>query len=424
MAVNITNAQIRNLFPTYFNPDYTGQLNESKIKKILDLYSDKIGGRNYIGDQLKVDQSVVGRILNKAIENKIIKKVLPSEFKTKDTQRIYQDISERKIYKTVRPITANDRKINPNISPNAKFKVQVPSGEKGTSTKMVYTTTKSAAENAIKKADKLTETKKIAKTLPLNQAVKDIHKIAMADAEDINDIKNLSRLVYGADDVKTLTKTSNDLVRYQQFLLGFKEIPGIKVPVAEKLDDIISEFPSQDQWGKFASGAIRESKLQIRDKLLNTKGDKLTTLRRNILKFVDAGKFELDEAMGVSATFERAPGYTELGQVIPKDINVKKASQIDSPFSRLFEKVLIGTATKSEIDDFNKKSLDFQKKFKVDTPIIKYKPGEKLDPSKFIKNFDKLSPEAKKDVLKLAKQGIVLNYHLFLLQVIIYQNFL
>ena len=143
MAVNITNAQIRNLFPTYFTDDYTGQLNESKIKKILDLYSDKEGGRNYIGNQLKVDQSVVGRILNKAIENKIIKKVPPSEFKTKDTQRIYQDISERKIYKTVRPITANDKKINPDIPTNAKFKVQVPSGEKGTSTKMVYTTTES-----------------------------------------------------------------------------------------------------------------------------------------------------------------------------------------------------------------------------------------------------------------------------------------
>ena len=78
----------------------------------------------------------------------IPKKELASSVK----QRIYSSPEERNIYKEVRVITANDRKINPNIPKNAKFKVQVPSGEKGTSTKMVYTTTKSAAENAIKKA--------------------------------------------------------------------------------------------------------------------------------------------------------------------------------------------------------------------------------------------------------------------------------
>jgi len=41
--------------------------------------------------------------------------------------------------------------------------------------------------------------------------------------------------------------------------------------------------------------------------------------------------------MGVSATFEKAPGYTELGQVIDKNINRKKGTDIDKPFLRLFE---------------------------------------------------------------------------------------
>ena len=77
---------------------------------------------------------------------------------------------------------------------------------------------------------------------------------------------------------------ANDLVRYQEFLLGFKEVPGLNVPGADKLDDILSEFPAQNQWGKFASEEIRRSKLRIRDQILKTKGPKLATIRNNILK--------------------------------------------------------------------------------------------------------------------------------------------
>ena len=98
---------------------------------------------------------------------------------------------------------------------------------------------------------------------------------------------------------------------------------------------------------------------------------------------------ELDEAMGVSATFERAPGYTELGQIIPASINQEKGRLIDAPFSKLFEKVVRGdTGLEKEIKDFNKISRQFQKINKVDTPIIEYTPGKKIDASKFIKHFD------------------------------------
>ena len=410
MAINYTDAQIRKLFPTYFDAAATAtQVDEDIIREILRMYSGKEGGRTYIGDKLKLNQSVVGRIINKAIDNKILKEVKPGEFKTKDTQRIYKDISERKIYKTVRPITANDRKINPDIPKNAKFKVQVPAGEAGTSTKMVYTTTEAAAENAIKKADKFTETAKLAKEKPFKDAVKTIHRIAMADPEDLNNIKKLSKMVYGADDVKNLTRTANDLVRYQEFLLGFRPIAGITVPVAAKFDDIISEFPPMNQWGKFAAETIRRSKLNIRDQLLKAEGEKLAQLRTKITKFVNSGAMELDEAMGVSATFERAPGYTELGQIIPASINQEKGRLIDAPFSKLFEKVVRGdTGLDKEIKDFNKISREFQKINKVDTPIIEYTPGKKIDASKFIKHFDKLSPEARKNVTALADQGIAL----------------
>ena len=146
MSKKISLDKIKKKFPTYFTPDYTGQLNQNKIKQILDIYSSKEGGRTYIGKRLKVDQVVVGRVLKIAEEKNLIKRVLPSEFKTKESQRIYKDISERKIYKIVRPITTTDRKLNSNILKNAKFKIQLPSGKSG-KTVMKYTTTEQAAEN-------------------------------------------------------------------------------------------------------------------------------------------------------------------------------------------------------------------------------------------------------------------------------------
>ena len=413
----LTDAQIRKLFPTYFDAAATAtKVDEDIIRKILKMYSAKEGGRTYIGKQLKLDQSVIGRILNKAFEKNILKPVNPAEFKTNLALKKYGDISERNIYKIVRPVEPRDYIKDPTIPKSARFKVQVPSGEKGTTTKMVYTTTKSAGENAIKKAEKLTETIKIAKKKPFEDAVKAIHRIAMANPEDLNNIKNLSKMVYGADDVKNLTRTANDLVRYQEFLLGFRPIAGISIPVEEKLTDIISEFPSSGQWGKFAAGAIRESKLKMRDQLLKTKGPKLITLRNNILKFVDSGAMQLDEAMGVSATFETAPGYTELGQIIKKSINQAKSKEIDNPFSKLFAKVVAGETNptithkgeKIGVKEFNEISKKFQKINKVDTPIIEYKPGQKLNASKFITHFDKLSPEAKINIKELASKGIVL----------------
>ena len=408
-GVDLTDAKIKKLFPTYFTKDYTGSLDESKIKQILKLYSKKEGGRNYIGNKIGVDQSVVGRVLNIAFKENILKPVKPGEFKTKEKQRIYKDISERNIYKEVRVITANDRKINPDIPTNAKFKVQVPSGEKGTSTKMVYTTTESAAENAIKKADKLTVTKKLEKKKPFDRAVKAIHRIAMNDPTDINNARQLAGLIYGNTSDDALRMVAQDLIRYQEFLLGFREVPGIISPQGLMLDEILSEFPPQNQWGKFASEELRRSKLNIRDKLLKTKGQKLQTLRTNILKVIDTDLFNLDEVVGIAATFENAPGYTELTQVINKKINSRKGLIIDGPFSRLFPKVLDGTANTSDIDDFNKVSKAFQKKYKVDTPIIVSERGQKLDASKYVKNFDALSEPAKKNITDIAtSKGVVI----------------
>ena len=335
--------------------------------------------------------------------------IAPADLAAADEQRIYAKGEKRNIYKKIRPIGNYNRKTNSNLPTDAKFKVQLPSGSaEGSSTVTKYFKTKKEAEAGIKAAESLSLKNKQLKLKPFDDAVKAINKIALKDADEISDINNLAKLVYGDNKLRQLTDVSNDLVKYQQFLLGFKEIPGLTKPSGAKLDNILTEFPPQNQWGKFAANELRRSKFEIRDKILKTKGKKLSTLREGLLKGIDTGVFNLDEAMGLSATFENAPGYTELGQVIKKKVNVLKGREIDKPFSKLFKDTIDGKASAKDISSFNKKSQAFQIKHGVDTPIIEYRPGEKLDASKFVKHFDKLSVEAQANVSELAEKGIAL----------------
>jgi len=335
--------------------------------------------------------------------------IAPADLAAADEQRIYAKGEKRQIYKKIRPIVNYDRKTNSNISANDNFKVQLPSGSsEGSSTVTKYFKTQKEAEAGIKAAESLSLKNKQLKLKPFDDAVKAINKIALKDADEISDINNLAKLVYGDNKLRQLTDVSNDLVKYQQFLLGFKEIPGLTKPSGAKLDNILTEFPPQNQWGKFAANELRRSKFEIRDKILKTKGKKLSTLRDGLLKGIDTGVFNLDEAMGLSATFENAPGYTELGQVIKKKVNVLKGREIDKPFSKLFKDTIDGKASAKDISSFNKKSQAFQIKHGVDTPIIEYRPGEKLDASKFVKHFDKLSVEAQANISELADKGIAL----------------
>ena len=368
-------------------------------------------------DKLNVGRSTVTKILRNLKDQGIPGIDIPtSELASSVAQRLDPDIAparsgERKIYKLIRPVRELDLKQNPTIPKNAKFKVQLPTGiptGQGPTTEIKYFKTKEAAETGIKKAEANVLKAKQLKAKPFDDAVKAIHNIALDGADEINDVKNLSKLVYGDSSLKNLKNISNDLVKYQEFLLGFREVPGLKTPNVNQLDEIFSEFPSQNQWGQFAGEELRRSKLKIRDNILKVKGDKLFTVRQKILKAIDTGVFNLDEAMGLSATFENAPGYTELGQIIKKKVNSIKGRQIDGPFSRIFPKVLDGTASVEEVNNFNKISSAFQNKHGVDTPLIEYEPGKKLQAKKFISNFSDLSEVAQTNIQSLADKGVVL----------------
>ena len=424
----ITLEQIKKIYAGYFAPGKKTRLNAQLIKKILDLHqNEKIGSHLIVRkilkeDKIKFDSSVIERILQRGKKKNLIKPIPPTELAASIAQRgpLFQDPGAS--YLKIMPVNKYNfapyvRAGDKGAFPGAKFKINFKSQRESSLLPkniqgLQFYKTKEAAEKALK--IKLNFDPKAIRDKPFVDAVKAIHKIALGNPDDINNVKNLTKLIYGKDNLKNLTHLSTDLVRYQEFLLGFRPIAGLTIPVGAKFEEILSEFPSQNQWGRFAAEEIRKSKLRIRDQLLKTKGPKLAELREGIKKLVKGGGMHVDEAMGISATYARAPGYTELGQIIPKEANIQKNLRIDKPFGRLLEKVVAGETNprinylgeEIGVKEFNKLSRDFQKKWKVDTPIIDYKPGERLDASKFIKHFDKLSPEARVNVTELAEKGI------------------
>ena len=119
--------EIRSVFNTYFTPDYTGQLDEDLIQKILKLYEEEKLGSNKIAERLlkenklNINQGVIGRILTKARKNNIVR-TIPTKELTSVTEQIVQG-KDRKIHNVVRKITELDRKQNPDIPVNAKYKI-------------------------------------------------------------------------------------------------------------------------------------------------------------------------------------------------------------------------------------------------------------------------------------------------------------
>ena len=153
--------EIRSVFNTYFTPDYTGQLDEDLIQKILKLYEEEKLGSNKIAERLlkenklNINQGVIGRILTKAKKNNIVR-TIPKKELTSSIEQVVQG-EGRKIHNVIREITILDRKQNPNIPVNAKYKIVFPKPQ-GKTTKIPeefrgvkYFNTKTQADTALNK---------------------------------------------------------------------------------------------------------------------------------------------------------------------------------------------------------------------------------------------------------------------------------
>ena len=153
--------EIRKVFSTYFTPDYTGQLDEDLIQKILKLYENEKLGSNKISerlldeDNLNINQGVIGRILTKARKSNIVKTIPKKELSAVKASVVQG--KDRKIHNVVREITNLDRKQNPNIPKDARYKI-VFATPQGKTTKIPdefigvkYFNTKSQADTALQK---------------------------------------------------------------------------------------------------------------------------------------------------------------------------------------------------------------------------------------------------------------------------------
>ena len=253
---------------------------------------------------------------------------------------------------------------------------------------------------------RMSEKKSAGSTEPL----KAIHKELMLDPDARP--TELAEAIYGKANSKTLRDIGNDASKYTEFLTGSRQVSGLKMPSIQKTEDILGNILMPGSgFFNFGNNERRNAMLRERDKVLGITdiNNRLFTTRNRLVKTLRGQGFNIDEAMGLAATYERAPGYSELAQLTKPEVNYLKGNTIDKDFSRIFDKVIKGKENiGEEVKQFNKDSRLFQKQYRIDTPIIEYKPGEKLDASKFVKNFDKLTPEARANVTELADRGIAL----------------
>jgi len=242
------------------------------------------------------------------------------------------------------------------------------------------------------------------------EPIRAIHKELIRDPDATP--TELAEAIYGKANAKNLRNVGNDASMYVEFLSGSRKVPGITAPTVRMSESILGNILMPGSgFFNFGNSERRNAMLKERDKILKITdpNNRLFTTRNRLLRNLRGQGFNVDEAMGLSATYERAPGYSELAQITSPEVNYIKGNTIDRDFSRIFDKVVRGEQNLgSEIKKFNQDSKAFQKTYNVDTPIIEFKPGEKLDASKFVKNFDKLTPEAQANVSQLADQGIAL----------------
>ena len=176
-------------------------------------------------------------------------------------------------------------------------------------------------------------------------------------------------------------------------------IPGFKEISPDKLGEIIESIESRITDFGFEPGTKRALQFAIADSIRNLPERTTEKMRQRVYYATRGIGKEIDETVGLSATFKNAPGYTEATQLIDKVANREKGRRNDPAFSRVFRKALEGDF--SEIDSYNQKAELFAKKYNIDTPLIR--TGENIDPRKFVSYFDEYSPESQKNILDIAK---------------------
>jgi len=235
-----------------------------------------------------------------------------------------------------------------------------------------------------------------------DQAINDINEQFKFDPN--SSLEEITEALYGnqfknADNKNKLiltTQTSDDVAKYLKVLQGARpeQAKKIKLPDQETINDIVDNIAAGKKGGfRFQEGTLRQYKFDIRDTLLGLEAGTSSQLRSKVL---GGGKRVIDESVGLSATYERAPGYTEASQFLSPETNRIKGLVIDRPFNKTLDKALGGDL--SGVKEYNKIARQFKKEYPdADVPIIEIG----VSPEKTVKYFDSFSEEAKKNILDI-----------------------
>ena len=174
-----------------------------------------------------------------------------------------------------------------------------------------------------------------------DEPIKAIHRELKLDPDATPE--ELAKNIYGKADSKNLKLISNDASRYTEVLTGTRVVPGLVPPSVAKSEEILGNILMPGSgFFKFGNYEIRKAMMKERDKILGTKGVKFSTLRNALEKFYSGSGLAIDETAGLASTFKNAPGYTELVQRIPQEVNLLKGNMVDKDFSVLLQKITDG----------------------------------------------------------------------------------
>ena len=246
----------------------------------------------------------------------------------------------------------------------------------------------------------------------LDRAIVDVAKELNLDPEASE--AELAKQIYGDDSIKNLKNIRADVSKYSEFLVGARKVPGLDLNnfSLSRRQDLLGHIFYPGMF-KFGSGMIGDRMLTVRDYLLKPSGKTLKSMMTALQPGLGHNRVEIDEVIGRAATYEKAPGYTELGQVLKSKINQYKGRKLDNQFARIFNQIMDGKTKDFTLDNrkynsvediakaWNTKSNAFGKDYGIHTAQLRV--GKDLDPTKLVKHFDLLTPEAQKDILRVAQ---------------------
>ena len=197
--------------------------------------SNKISDRLLKENKLNINQGVIGRILTRARKNNLVR-TIPKKELTAVTEQIVQG-KDRKIHNVIREITILDRKQNPNIPVNAKYKI-VFSKPQGKTTKIPdefigvkYFDTKTEADTALSKrlnADFKTPEDPNAATLKRNRTRTENVK-AVTKGSSAADKANIKAIEGGIKEINKYFKNKPELINTTPFGNNIKAMMALRL---------------------------------------------------------------------------------------------------------------------------------------------------------------------------------------------------